>query len=358
MSINRFATHILHKLPEEAAHDLVIRALKRGWVPAQPDCDAPALRQQLWGLSFTSPIGLAAGFDKNAEALQGLARQGFGFLELGTVTPKPQSGNARPRLFRLMEDQAIINRCGFNNVGIEAFLKNFQRWKNRNIGSPVVLGINIGKNKDTEDAAEDYCALLEKVYAVADYVTVNISSPNTPGLRELQKSNALAELLEKIQNTMESLHDRGPAPPLLVKIAPDVTAEEQAAIAEVVLQHQVDGLIVGNTTIGHREHLQNTRANEQGGLSGKPLFAPSTAVLQQMYRLTQGALPLIGVGGVFTVQEAYQKIRAGASLVQLYTALIYEGFDVVTRINQELVDLLTGDGFTHISEAIGVDAKK
>ncbi len=339
----------LFKLQPETAHNLAIRALSRGFYPGQPMGDYPSLRQKLFGLDFINPVGLAAGFDKNAEAVAGLTKQGFGFLELGTVTPLPQAGNPKPRIFRLLRDEAIINRLGFNNKGLQEYCRNFSAAPRQ-----LPLGANIGKNKDTEDAVEDYLKALEAVAPLADYVTINISSPNTAGLRDLQGRHHLEKLLGTLVEKRDSLPRKVP---LLLKIAPDLTSQDKEDIAGIALVKRIDGLIVSNTTIERPLSLQSRWRNEKGGLSGRPLFESSTQMLAEMYRLTAGKIPLIGVGGISSGVEAYLKIRAGASLVQLYSALGYQGFGLVTRIKRDLAGLLAQDGFESITQAIGIDTQ-
>lgn len=342
---------LLHMLPPECAHDVAIAALRLQLVPSVQTPHYENLKTSLWGREFANPIGLAAGFDKNAACIPALLRQGFGFIEVGTVTLLPQAGNPKPRLFRLTEDKAIINRMGFNNGGIENFTKRLAK---RQGG---IVGVNIGKNKTSLDPHYDYKALLREVYPLSDYITINISSPNTPGLRALQGAEELDKLLAIIgEERTELATHYGKKVPIVVKIAPDITATEATAIAPIVLRHGIDGLIISNTTIGNREMLQSHHKNETGGLSGKPLFALSTERLKHMYRLTEGKVPLIGTGGIFSGEDAYQKIRAGASLVQIYTAFIYEGFDITGKIAAELSALLNRDGFANVSEAIGIDA--
>jgi dihydroorotate dehydrogenase len=311
---------LLHKLPAETAHNLAIWALSNELVPSYTP---PAKEVKLFGLTFANPLGMAAGFDKNAKAIDGLFKLGFGFVEVGTVTPRPQKGNPKPRLFRLTPDSAIINRLGFNNLGIEEFLKNFARHKHQGI-----VGINIGANKDSADMMEDYMVLIEKTAPLADYITINISSPNTPGLRDLQKKEAVHVLLSKIKGIHESQKRK---PPLLVKIAPDLEDDAVYAVAEVALQLGIDGIIATNTTIA-RPALKSANASQQGGLSGKPLTAKSTDVIKKIHSHTSGKLPIIGVGGVFNKQDYDDKIAAGASLVQVYTGLIYQGPNIVKNI--------------------------
>lgn len=308
------------------------------------------LAQNIFGLEFKNPVGMAAGFDKNAQVISPLLRQGFGFAEAGTVTPLPQPGNPKPRLFRLREDKAVINRLGFNNKGLDYFVKHFAR-RDHGLG---IAGANIGKNKDTQEAAQDYVRGLNAVYPYADYITINISSPNTPLLRNLQEREPLSQLLSELINTKKQCaltHKKNI--PLLLKIAPDIDAGQREDIAGTVLDKGIDGLIVSNTTISRPSSLQSIYKNETGGLSGSPLFGLSTSTLAEMYRLTKGKIPLIGVGGIASPEDAYLKICAGASLVQLYSALVYQGFGLVHAINHELPQLLKRDGFSHISEAIG-----
>jgi dihydroorotate dehydrogenase len=338
---------LLFLLPPETAHTLAVRALRSGLVPPQASHISPALNVSAFNLQFPSPVGMAAGFDKNAEAMDALLAQGFGFVEVGTCTPKPQTGNAKPRMFRLREDEAVINRLGFNNLGKNIFCDNLR--KPRRAG---IVGANIGKNKDSDDAIADYVTMFHAVSGCADYITVNISSPNTAGLRALQERAALDALLQALQDARGSAHV-----PLLLKIAPDIDEAEQEAIAEVVLARAIDGLIVSNTTIARPHTLISQHKTQAGGLSGKPLMSRSTQVLANMYRLTGGKLPLIGVGGIASAEDAYAKIRAGATLVQLYSALVYQGFALVPRIHLDLAELLARDGFTHIGDAVGVDVK-
>lgn len=344
---------LLFSLPEETAHRLVIWALKNRLAPPVELPSLPSLRQTLWGLTFDHPLGLAAGFDKNAEAFSALFQQGFSFIEAGTVTPLAQPGNPKPRLFRLEEDEAIINRLGFNSKGVDYFAQQIKKPRHG------IIGMNIGKNKTTENAADDYVALIQKLYELGDYITINVSSPNTPGLRALQGKNALKNLLRQIIAACNGQAARtGKKLPLLVKIAPDLSENELEDIAETALEMNVSGLIISNTTLGAREHLKSPKSSETGGLSGKPLFELSTSVLAAMYRLTKGKMPLIGTGGISSGQDAYRKIRAGASLLQIYSALIYHGFEIIPRILQELDGLLRRDGLTKLSDATGADVKK
>lgn len=352
MKAYRLLGTLLRKLPPEKAHRLAIHALRTPLLAPYKNKPSAMLQQNIFGLDFPNPVGMAAGFDKDAEAMAGLLRQGFGFVEVGTVTPLAQSGNPQPRVFRLPQDHAVINRLGFNNKGLRAFTDNLR-------GRPAVgiVGANLGKNKDSANAISDYVQGIRAVYALADYITINVSSPNTQGLRNLQEANALYQLLDALlqaRKQLEAAIER--RVPILLKIAPDMTHEERAAIAEVALYVGLDGLIISNTTTARAATLQSKNYVQSGGLSGAPLFSSSTKALRDMYRLTEGKIPLIGVGGISSAQDAYAKIKAGASLVQLYTALIYQGFGLVHSIVDELPTLLERDGYSHISQAIGKDA--
>jgi dihydroorotate dehydrogenase len=340
------AKPILHALDPETAHRLTIRAMALGLAtqPAAPD--PPALAQTLLGLSFPNPLGLAAGFDKDVEVPDAMLALGFGFVEAGTVTPRAQAGNPRPRLFRLSEDRAVINRMGFNNLGHEAAEARLLARRAR--GGTV--GINLGANKDSDDPVTDYVAGLKRLAPLASYVTVNISSPNTPGLRGLQARAPLDRLLGALSEARAALTERRP---IFLKIAPDLEDDALADIVESALAHQLDGLIISNTTIARPPTLKSTHAAETGGLSGVPLMTPSTQMLARAAKLAQKRLLLIGAGGVASGADAYAKIRAGASLVQLYTALVYDGPDLIMRIKRELAALLERDGFASIREAVG-----
>jgi dihydroorotate dehydrogenase len=342
---------ILSALPPEAAHRLTIRALKGGLVPRGRVADDPLLRTRVWGLEFPNPVGLSAGFDKDAEAYAALLRLGFGFVEVGSITPQPQAGNPKPRVFRLPEDGAVINRLGFNSAGLAAAVTNLRRRQTARMG---IVGVNLGKNRDSADAASDYAAGATALAPLADYLVINVSSPNTPGLRALQKAGALRELLARVQTARHAAVPGGP-PPLLLKIAPDLTPTDTRDIAQVALAGGVDGLIIGNTTTARPPDLRSRHAKESGGLSGRPLFARSTELLREVYRLTEGRLPLIGVGGIAGGADAYAKIRAGACLVQLYTALIYHGPGLVGRIKRDLAACLRTDGFATVAAAVGAD---
>jgi len=340
---------LLRSMDPELAHTLSIAGLKAGLGPRASTHVDRVLRQTLWGREFPNPIGLAAGYDKHAEVPDALLALGFGFVEIGSVTPRPQPGNPKPRLFRLTEDEAVINRLGFNSQGMDAARARLAARKRAGI-----VGVNLGKNKETEDAAADYVQGAEALAPYADYLVCNVSSPNTPGLRALQGKAPLAELVMRVRDALGKLQT---PPPLLLKIAPDITEDDKVDIAEVALTSGIAGLIVGNTTIGRPATLKSRHRGEAGGLSGRPLFQLSTAVLGDMYVLTERRLPLIGTGGVGSAHDAYAKIRAGASLVQLYSMLVYRGPALVTEICHELSALLRQDGFRSVTEAVGVDRR-
>ncbi|MGE0120722.1 MAG: quinone-dependent dihydroorotate dehydrogenase [Dongiaceae bacterium] len=342
---------VLRLLPPETAHRLTIRALAAGLVAGRAETGDPVLETRVWGLPFANPIGLSAGFDKDAEVYMPTLRLGFGFVEVGSITPRPQPGNPRPRVFRLAEDRAVINRLGFNSAGLAAAVANLRRRAEMRSG---IVGVNLGKNRDSADAGADYSAGAAALAPLADYLVVNVSSPNTPGLRALQEAAALRALIERVQAARRAAVPERP-PPLLLKIAPDLTAAETRDIAQVALDTGVDGLIVSNTTTTRPPGLRGPAAAQAGGLSGRPLFALSTNLLRDVYRATGGRLPLVGVGGIASGADAYAKIRAGASLVQLYTALIYEGPDLIARIKRELAACLRADGFASVAAAVGAD---
>lgn len=353
MGLYNLTRSLFFSLPPETAHGMAIFALKCGFVLSDHHRDDKVLAVKLWGMDFTNPVGLAAGFDKNAEVACAMLAHGFGFVETGTVTPKPQAGNPKPRLFRLTGDQAVINRMGFNNLGLKVYARNLKR--RAGLGKCGIVGANIGANKDSEDPASDYVTCLTRLLGLANYFTINISSPNTPGLRKLQRREALDDLLGRLLKVREEAVGLEVKPPLLVKIAPDLDEDEAADIARVVVKRGMDGLIISNTTVGLRAGLTSEFSGESGGLSGVPLFDRSTELLSHMYRLTKGKIPLIGVGGISSGDDAYRKIRAGASLVQLYTALIFQGPGLVRKIKLDLTEALKKDGFTSISEAVGAD---
>ncbi|MBU2379478.1 MAG: quinone-dependent dihydroorotate dehydrogenase [Alphaproteobacteria bacterium] len=340
MPIPDLGAAVLRRLDPETAHGLAIQALRTVPLPAAR-ADDPILATRFAGLDLSNPIGLAAGLDKNAEALNGLSRLGFGFVECGSVTPRPQAGNPRPRLFRLSQDRAIINRMGFNNAGLEAFAAHLSRRPNS-----AVVGANLGANKETEDRAADYVAGLTRLSGLADYFTVNISSPNTPGLRALQGRDALDDLLGRIAEA------RTDTAPVFLKIAPDLTPAEIAMIVEAALAHRIDALIVSNTTLDRPDSLISPDRGEAGGLSGAPLADKALAALAAAAEAASGRLPLIGVGGIASGLDAYRRLRAGACAVQIYSALIYEGPGLVGRIKRDLAARLRADGFSSVSEAV------
>ena len=347
--IDRFqlARPFLGVMSPEWAHALTVQGLKMGLGGASRGADDPILGTRCFGLDFSNPIGLAAGFDKNAEVPTPMLDLGFGFVEIGTVTPRPQAGNSRPRIFRLPTQRAVINRMGFNNEGLEAAAARLASAKPRR--GPV--GGNIGRNKDSTDAISDYVAGARRLSPLVDYLTVNVSSPNTPGLRMLQERGALTELLSAVKAA------RAAPVPVLVKIAPDLEDPALEDIARAVADTGVDGVIVSNTTVTRPAGLPRDLAAEAGGLSGRPLFPIATDALRRMYRITAGQVPLVGTGGIGSADDAYVKIRAGASLVQLYTALIFEGPDLVTRIKTGLVARLLADGFSKVADAVGADVR-
>ncbi|XP_013394866.1 dihydroorotate dehydrogenase (quinone), mitochondrial [Lingula anatina] len=430
----RFMPFIQRVFGAETAHNLAIKAAKYGLVPKSKYADTPRLATTVWGQHFTNPVGVAAGFDKHGEAMNGLYKMGFGFVEVGSVTPKPQDGNPKPRVFRLKEDRAVINRYGFNSHGHDQVYNRLKIWREseedrllintaetnavtevKSEGSDVnytetenkdkiaesddrvkhyleppgwpdernflnenffalwlpkfertppkgprrILGINLGKNKESENAVTDYVEGVHKFGQVADYLVINISSPNTPGLRDLQGKQQLQELIDNVLEARNQLQCKR-KPPLLVKIAPDLTEQDKIEIAAVLARpnKSVDGLIISNTTVSRPPSLQSKSKDETGGLSGAPLKELSTQTLRDMYKLTQGRLPIIGVGGVASGEDAYEKIKAGASLVQLYTALSYEGPPIVDRIRRELDELLEKDGYSSVTEAVGFDHRQ
>jgi dihydroorotate dehydrogenase len=330
----------------ETAHGMSISALKSGLVPACRIAPDPRLRQKVAGITFENPLGMAAGYDKNAEVPEALLKLGFGFTEIGTVTPRPQSGNPRPRIFRLVEDEGVINRLGFNNEGHDVA---FRRLVDLKPGG--IVGVNIGANKDSDDRIGDYVTGIRRFYSVARYFTANISSPNTPGLRDLQARESLATLLSVVLTARdEEAVKAGRKIPVFLKIAPDLTEEGMDDIAAEALSHALDGLIVSNTTLS-RDGLRDQRqANEAGGLSGVPLFARSTAVLARMRKRVGPDLPIIGVGGVSSAETALEKVRAGADLVQLYSCMIYEGPGLPGDIIRGLSKLLDREKIASIRD--------
>ena len=350
MSLHDVAARALHAFDPEDAHGWAIRGLKMGLGPRESGPDDPILAVKLAGLDLPNCVGLAAGFDKNAEVPDAMLAAGFGFVEAGTVTPLAQAGNPRPRLFRLTQDQAVINRMGFNNGGLDPFAR---RLKTRQ-GKGGVVGANIGANKDASDRIEDYATGLTRLWGLSDYFTANISSPNTPGLRALQTKAALEELLGRISETREAMKVASGADyPIFLKVAPDLEDGEVEAIVEAVVDAGLDAIIVSNTTIARPDSLKSGQAKESGGLSGAPLLEPSTQVLKRFHAAATGRVALIGAGGIADGAGAYAKIRAGARAVQLYSALVYGGPGLVSRIKRDLAARLRADGFAAVEDAIG-----
>jgi len=339
------ARPLLHAMDPERAHRLTLLGLKAGLGPRVAKADPPSLGVDLWGKHFANPIGLAAGFDKDAEVIGPMLRIGLGFVEVGSVTPQPQDGNPKPRILRWPDQGALINRIGFSNQGLDAAAARLSRPR-----PDGVVGANLGKNKTSLSAGADYAEGARRLAPLVDYLVVNVSSPNTPGLRALQGSAALAPILKEV---LMARSDVGADVPILLKIAPDLDREALADIAHVAMEQGVDGLIVSNSTIARPDDLPSDLIGEAGGLSGRPLMAVSTKILADVARLTDGRLPLVGVGGVASGADAYEKIRAGASLVQLYTALAYRGPRLISEIKRDLAALLQRDGFASVAEAVG-----
>jgi dihydroorotate dehydrogenase len=334
----------LRRIDPETAHGLALKALSSGFVPLPGPITSARLTTQIAGIKLPNPVGLAAGFDKNADALAQLPRAGFGFIEVGATTPRAQPGNPRPRLFRLTQDHAAINRFGFNNNGMEAMEQRLAKRPQH-----AVIGLNLGANKDSPDRADDFARVLAHCGPHLDFATVNVSSPNTEKLRDLQGAAALSALLAGVMEARNWLPRRVP---VFLKIAPDLTTAELSEIADVALAAGIDAIISTNTTLD-RAGLSSPHAHEKGGLSGAPLFDKSTRVLAQLSHLTKGQIPLIGVGGISTPEQAYQKIRAGASAVQLYTALVYHGLSLIPQLAHGLDALLARDGFSTVADAVG-----
>lgn len=335
---------LLLALPPERAHELAIKSLELGLYPRAEGPDDKRLAQHLFGLDIPNPVGMAAGFDKDARVPRELLAMGFGFVEVGTLTPRAQSGNPPPRMFRSLADRAVINRLGFNNEGQAAAL---ERLKQRPAG---IVGVNLGAGRTSPDRIADYAEGIARMAQAASYVTINISSPNTPGLRDLQAPEALAALLERVQAARAAAPRK---PPLLVKLAPDLAEDDVPEVVRVILSNSADGIIVSNTTLARDGLRDRSFAKESGGLSGRPLFARSTRMLARVYRLTDGKLPLIGVGGVDSGETALAKIEAGASLVQLYTGLVFEGPGLIGRIKQALVAAMEKEGCGSLAPLIG-----
>jgi dihydroorotate dehydrogenase len=351
-AFDAFSLPLLRWFDPEDAHRMAIQGL-RILPPVRLRPDDPKLAVRAFGLNFSNPIGMAAGFDKSAEAPDALLRLGFGFVEIGTVTPKPQAGNPRPRLFRLERDEAVINRMGFNNDGAEAVLRRLAARAHQS----GIVGVNVGANKDSSDRVADYVKLIETFAPVASYFTVNVSSPNTPGLRNLQQSAALDDLLAKVIDARERVRKNAGDSPVLLKIAPDLSLTELDDVVHIARSRRVDGMIVANTTLARPSALrEQARAKEQGGLSGRPLLRLSTRMVAETYVRTEGAFPLIGVGGIDSGGAALTKIRAGASLIQLYSSLVYKGLGLVEDIKNDLASTLLRTGRDSLSEIVGADA--
>jgi len=344
--IEKIALKALHQVDPERAHSLALTAMKMGVVPLSGLVSTDRLKTRFCGMELTNPVGLAAGYDKNAQVVDALTQAGFGFVEVGAVTPRAQPGNPKPRLFRLTEDQAVINRYGFNNEGMEAAAARLTRRSRRR---PVPVGLNLGANKDSDDRAADFAKVLATCGPLVDFATVNVSSPNTEKLRDLQGAEALRALLTGVLEVRDGL---GKYTPIFLKIAPDLTDQELAEVAQVAMEVKIDAVIATNTTLD-REGLKGASKGETGGLSGAPLFEKSTRVLARLSQLTWGEMPLVGVGGIGSAEQAYQKIRAGAHVVQLYSALAYKGLSLVEEIALGLDELLARDGFAHVSDAVG-----
>jgi dihydroorotate dehydrogenase len=351
-AFDTFSLPLLRWLDPEDAHRLAIQGL-RLLPPIKPRADDAKLAVRAFGLNFPNPIGMAAGFDKNAEVPDALLRLGFGFVEIGSVTPRPQSGNPRPRLFRLDRDEGVINRMGFNNDGAEAVLRRLASRAHL----AGIVGVNVGANKDSPDRVADYVRLIETFAPLASYFTVNVSSPNTPGLRNLQQGHILDDLLAKVIDARERVREKAGDTPVLLKVAPDLSLAELDEVVQVARSRRVDGMIVANTTVARPSTLRETaRAKEQGGLSGRPLFRLSTRMVAETYVRAEGAFPLIGVGGIDSGGAALTKIRAGASLIQLYSSLTYKGLSLVDSIKSDLASTLLRTGREQLSEIVGADA--
>jgi dihydroorotate dehydrogenase len=351
-AFDAFSLPLLRWLDPEDAHRLAIQGLKL-LPPVRLKPDDSKLAVRAFGLNFPNPIGMAAGFDKSAEVPDALLRLGFGFVEIGSVTPRPQAGNPRPRLFRLERDEGVINRLGFNNDGAEVALRRLAA----RAQAGGIVGVNVGANKDSEDRTADYVRLIELFAPVASYFTVNVSSPNTPGLRNLQQSAALDDLLARVIDARERVRKNAGDSPVLLKVAPDLSLNELDDVVHVARSRKVDGMVVANTTLARPSTLRETnRAKEQGGLSGRPLFRLSTRMVAETYVRVEGAFPLIGVGGIDSGGAALTKIRAGASLIQLYSSLVYKGLGLVDDIKNDLASTLLRTGRDSLSEIVGADA--
>lgn len=345
------ARPLIHRMDAETAHRLTVTALATA--PAlKPGADDPVLATEAFGLSFSNPVGLAAGFDKNAEAVEGALGLGFGFVEVGGVTPLPQPGNPRPRVFRLLEDEAVINRYGLNSEGMEAVAKRLEARRGRG----GLVGVNLGANKESADRAADYATLARRLAPLADFLTINVSSPNTPGLRDLQAESALDDLVARTLAARDEVAASGKRTPILIKIAPDLTLPELDGMIAVARKRNIDGLIVSNTTIARPDSLRSASKAETGGLSGKPLFTASTRILAEAFLRVEGQFPLVGVGGVDSAETAFAKIRAGATLVQFYSAMVFKGPGLAKEIKTGLATRARRAGLTRLTALIGRDA--
>jgi dihydroorotate dehydrogenase len=353
--LDRLARPFLYALDPEGAHRLAIRMLQLAPLPPAA-ADDRRLATRVFGLNFPNPIGIAAGFDKHAEIPDALLRAGFGFVEVGTVTPLPQPGNPRPRLFRLDPDQAVINRLGFNSEGADAVLRRLAaRARVRGMTSGIV-GINVGANKDAADRVADYVRLIEKFAAVASYVTVNISSPNTAGLRDLQQAAVLDDLLARVIDARERVARNAGPTPVLLKIAPDLSLPDLDDVVGIARARRVDGMIVGNTTVARPAGLRDRQSRETGGLSGRPLLPLADRMLAETYVRVEGVFPLVGAGGIDSGAAALGKIRAGASLIQIYSGLVFRGLGLLDEIKAAILAALKGDGGQSIADYVGADA--
>ncbi len=347
--IYKAGTAMLRRLPAERAHVTTVKLLRAGLGPKSGEIPSDAVKTSVGGLELPNPVGLAAGFDKDCDVPDAMLGAGFGFVECGTVTPRPQVGNPQPRLFRLVSDEAVINRMGFNNRGLDHFSQRLQARK----GKPGIVGANLGANKDSDDRVADYVTGLSRLWGHADYFTINISSPNTPGLRQLQGADEMEDLLGRLAETRAALTGDDPSVPMFLKVAPDVDVGQIARIVEQARTYGMNAIIVSNTTLDRPESLTHEHRGEGGGLSGQPLFEKSTRILAEFADAAEGKIDLIGVGGVGSGAQAYAKIRAGAKAVQLYSALVYHGPQLVAEICADLEARLAADGFTSVAEAVG-----
>ncbi len=349
--IYKTGTAVLRSLPAERAHVTTVKLLRAGFGPKSGVITSDLFRTNVGGLDLPNPVGLAAGFDKDCDVPDAMLGAGFGFVECGTVTPRPQIGNAKPRLFRLVEDEAVINRMGFNNQGLDHFHARLSARQ----GKGGIVGANLGANKDSDDRAADYVTGLTRLWGMADYFTINISSPNTPGLRQLQGADEMEDLLGRLSETRAELTGDNPSVPMFLKVAPDVDVTQIDRIVEQARTYGMNAIIVSNTTLDRPDSLQSGHAGQGGGLSGQPLFERSTHILREFADAADGSIDLIGVGGIGSGAQAYAKIRAGAKAVQLYSALVYKGPQLVAEICADLEARLKADGFESVSDAVGAD---